>query len=447
MRYITEKFEFIPDEHSQDMLLKNCEYAHFLHNKCVERILETKQDGKIIFSRSNLKKYIQETYEFSSNNRPPYLYDYEYYFTGISAGVVKNIGTICSLIKFNRKHGKSSDINFKAFDYNHQSFSFENKVDRSAPKNKNGLYRGNKVILTENPYIIALKINRYYSKQKYYLGLTLRENIFDRMCKDAWGLNDIREIRITFHNDKWFIHFVVEFHERFKIVKDNRKDFCGIDLGETNPVVIYDDTGIVSIPDDLKYPRDSIIKKYKRLSALQSVLDHKEQGSNNYKKVLAKIHKCWDAIVNIKHDWHNKLAIWIVSSYRNIVVDEFKNHINHKNENYIQSKRKRCNFSMFNKGMSHFIKTLRHMSDKYNCNYYTPVLETTDRCSRCGNINNIKLVINEEKRDDIFKCELCSYAVDRDNNAACNCYKDFLENRELQLLDYESQTLVRIYQR
>lgn len=439
MRFVTEKFEFIPNQESEKILLDNCDYRIFLYNECIRYIINNKRDGQLIYSKYEMLKYIRDKFEKTNENRPEYLKDYDYYFRGISAIVARDVDIMCQLVIEHRKQGLSADVKFLNYLDYCKSFSFENKVDRNATKNKFGNYTGNRLVLTNNPYIIGLKINKEYSKKKYVLGIHLKENIFYRMKKDMWDLDTIHEIRIKYHNGKWYIHFVVEYKDRIKIIKDHRKLICGIDLGETNPVMIYDHNGPVEIPKELNYPKEKINQLQHRISRLQSIMDNKIKGSNNYNKVKKKYYKSWDKLTNIKKEWHFNLALWIAKSYRNVVVDEFNNHIIKKVEtDYTGKKRRNCNRSMFNKGMSHFMKILRHECDKYHCNYYMPNNDTTNKCSNCGNVNNIKLVIDGNKRDDIFVCENCGYTIDRDVNASKNCYQYFFTN-DIIKFEYDGQ--------
>ena len=78
--------------------------------------------------------------------------------------------------------------------------------------------------------------------------------------------------------------------------------------------------------------------------------------------------------------------------------------------------------------MYDFTKRLIHMCHKYGTNYYKVIendvksSKTTNTCSSCGHINENKLGYINYKRQAIFKCESCGYTIDRDVNAAINCY-------------------------
>lgn len=430
----TIKIEFIPDKEAEVMLKKNCAYRHFLYNKCVE-IVKQYQDndpnGYIgNFSMYGLLSIIRDLYETNilDYDRPEWLEDYDYYFRGISECVIDDISNCIQKVVTKRSDLKRSDIHFMKYNPNKMSFRFKNKIHRERKPNHDGMYQGNSIILTDNPYVIGVKIN---NTMGYPLGIHLRESV----NKFHIDFNEVREIAFKFHNEKWYICLIMrDYHDYTELIQIHyeRKEVAGIDLGETNPVVIYDGKK-VEIPRALQYPKIRINKVETRIKRLQSVLDRKYNTnedkfhqSNNYYKVLRKFHKAWEHLVNIKKDWHFKLAYWIVTHYKNIVVDEFDNYIVNIDSGYPTKLRKSANHSMFNKSMFIFTQRLIHMCIKYGTNYFKPLdhLKTTNTCSSCGNVNIRSLLIDER----IFRCECCEYVEDRDVNASINCYNAYYDN-------------------
>lgn len=422
--YKTIKIEFDPDKNVEKIFLDNCRYRHWLYNKAVEYIKEqqkTHSDGQIKVNKYDLLYYLRHTYEFTSINRPDYLEEYDYYFRGIAECVVDDIETIVHTIIANRFKGKSSDIHFMKYDPNNISFRFKNKIRYNVKRTSTG----NRFVLTESPYIIGLKINNSY---EYPIGVNLRESF----NKFEINIDDIKEISIKFHNEKWWLCLIVGYTYEFSKIKiKHRKTVVGIDLGETNPVTMYDGD-FVALPDHLRFPKERLDKLENRLSRLQRVLDQKYNPemdkfhqSKNYYKVLAKFHKVNERIVNIRKDWHFKLAHWIVTHYKNVVVDDFHDYIVNIDSEYSDRLRKNVNHSMFDKAMYVFNERLVYMCHKYGTNYYKPLMETTNTCSKCGNVNVHKLRIDEDHNERRFMCEKCLKDFDRDVNAAINCYKAF----------------------
>ena len=68
-------------------------------------------------------------------------------------------------------------------------------------------------------------------------------------------------------------------------------------------------------------------------------------------------------------------------------------------------------------GMYTTNEILVHMANKYGCEYIEAPKNTTCTCSICGH-KNPHLPLSQRK----FKCEECGYEIDRDMNAAKNCY-------------------------
>ena len=420
--YLTHKIEFIPDKYAEEILIKNCEYRHFLYNKAVEKVKEDSSDNKLVFNEYALVKYLRHTYELDNpKDRPKFLEDYDYYFSGISASVASDVSETCKRIITNRRNCQYSNLHFLKFDPNKRSFTIRNV-------HPDPLKWSRLVYDPSNGYVLGIKINKTHM---YPLGITLREDL-NKFMQRGMELTKIKEIIFKFHNDRWFIFLVEDCTdrlERFKIhIPKKRSKLAGIDVGETNPVVIFNGKKIVEIPDHLRYPKDRIDKVNHRIERLQSVLDKKYQKdlpgecqSNNYKKVLKKFHKAWDQLVNIKHDWHNKLAHWIVTHYKSIIVDNFEGHMITSRDNILSCTRNKMNHSMQNKGMNNFMETLKYMSTKYDTNYYEALPNTTNMCYYRGNINENKLDIN----DRTFVCESCGATIDRDVNASINCYNQY----------------------
>lgn len=420
--YLTHKIEFIPDKYAEEILIKNCEYRHFLYNKAVEKIKKDSTDGHLAFSEYDLLKFLSHTYELDNpKDRPDYLEEYDYYFRSISETVVSDISTICKVVITHRKKGKSSDLRFIKYDPNNQSFSIRNK-------HPDPLKWSRLVYDPYNGYVLGIKINKTH---QFPLGITLREDL-NKFIQRGMELTKIKEIIFKFHNDRWYIYLVEDCTDRLKgfkvYIPKKRSKLAGIDVGETNPVVIFDGKKIVDIPKELQYPKDKIDRVNHRIQRLQSVLDKKYQKglslkdqSNNYKKVLKKFHKAWDHLVHIKHDWHNKLAYWIVTNYKSIIVDNFDDHIIEVKDDMCNVVRKTMNHGMYNKNMYRFMDTLKYMSIKYNVKYYEALPDTTNKCCYCGNVNTNMLDINERT----FVCESCGTTIDRDINASINCYNQY----------------------
>ena len=428
---MTYKIEMSPNNDVELLLRKNCEYRRFLYNKCVEivKLEEENNNGRLKVKPYELLHRIRDMYEKTKDNpnsgyaRPDYLEEYDYYFRGISECVIDDVSVLSEIIIDGRINGKRGDFKFLKYSENRLSFRFKSKLNKKCKCN--GLYAGCRIILTENPYLIGLKVNNTQSP----IAIELKESI-DHFHLD---LNTIKEIAIKFHNEKWFLCLVVDATDVFSNIKvfHKRKKVAGIDLGETDPVVLYDGKPVV-LPKELQFPIDQIKKVEARIQRLQRVMDQKRDlrkdrfhQSKNYYKVLAKFHKAWEHLVNIKKDWHFKLAYWIVTHYKNIVVDEFKEYIKRIDSNYQTRQRKDINHGMYRKSMRDVIQSIHYMSIKYGTNYFKAFGETTNICCSCGYTNEHKLIIDANHNERIFQCESCGFTLDRDINASINCYHQY----------------------
>ena len=153
-----------------------------------------------------------------------------------------------------------------------------------------------------------------------------------------------------------------------------------------------------------------INKEHNKLNPEYPIFSHK------YRKLQYRFRKYHKRISDIRKDWRFKQTNLITTKFRHIVVDEFKTP---DNRNLDIENRRKANINKINRdhAMSYFIETLRHMSAKYNCTYIESPENTTRTCAICGHINP-KLPLSERN----LTCEECGIVIDRDINAAMNCY-------------------------
>ena len=333
----TKKIELCLNSYNTQMIIKNCNYRRFLYNECVRHIKSIQREfstDRLDIPPNYLLYYIRSKYERNelNTNRPDWMEDYDYYFRGISECVVDDIMTTCKRVITDRKNGHFGDIRTINGKTSDMTFRFKNKLHRESQKNKNGLFYGNRLLIDiENPYVIGLKINN----NNGYLAIELKESIIKIINDPLFDINEVREIAIKCHNDVWYLCLQCRYISQ-SFSKDNRDKVCGIDLGEENPVVIYNGKKIKKIPKHLQYPKNQIEKYNQKIENCQRIMDRrfnqelKDAGlpqSKRYYKILRKFHKYWERKNNILKDWHFKLTYWIVTHYKNIVVDEFHDHI------------------------------------------------------------------------------------------------------------------------
>lgn len=131
---------------------------------------------------------------------------------------------------------------------------------------------------------------------------------------------------------------------------------------------------------------------------------------------MNKIH---EKMINIRLDWRNYVAYHIVNKYKTIIVDEFKH--NFKSES--KKRRHKANKRIQSRALYSFMITLRHMAEKYRTKYIVSNTGTTRTCSSCGYENE---PITLDKK--YLSCFNCGLKIDRDENAAINCYNQYVTN-------------------
>lgn len=388
---ITIKRELKINKEIKQYLFSNMRYRNILYNKGVEYLRQLDEYNKtIIKDNEPYKKF--NSYKFDTLLYNTFEKDSERYsqsIKGIRSEVCRDLdNTWNKVISVRTKH-KSSSFNFKKFNPNNMSFRVFNKnISR---------------IKIHNDTLISFKTN---SKNKIFL--KLKESIYSQYSFDP---KDIKLISFIKRNNKYFICLVVDIDVTTK--PKGRKKLAGIDLGQSNPIVIFDGCNNLVI----KYPDNKLKRLECRLDKLHAVLSTKTYRSNNYFKVLNKLNKLYTKAFNISLDWRNKYSYYIVNEYKNIIVDEFSI------EPFDYNKMNRRTLS---RGMGYLQTTLKYMSNKYSCNYYKALPKTTCTCSNCGHENE-PLPLDQRT----FQCSKCNSSMDRDINASINCFNQYKELKEL----------------
>ena len=173
--------------------------------------------------------------------------------------------------------------------------------------------------------------------------------------------------------------------------------------------------------------------KERRVRRLQSIMDKKmsinevlydrklipSKYTKNYEKVRRKFRKVHQEIVNIKMNWIYNTCKEIVTSYQVICVDTFKQPDNRELDLLPNRLKHQVNYSNRFHRMSIFNRVLPYMANKYGCYYIKAPEKTTCICSKCGHDNG---PISLEDREIVCKNKKCRTVIDRDHNAAKNCY-------------------------
>lgn len=406
----------------KDFIFTNINYRRKVYNDFVEesRKYENLKDFNPI-------KY--KTTYYNEIEKPNNVYDK--YCVGISEQVAKDIKFAKKSMKGN-KTLETSKLKFKKFDPFYGSFKVHSK---SYFHGENNIHASKILVMSDD--LISFRV-----RKKERMLIKLKERIFDdslftdniypfyvnKKQQYVFTNDDIKEISFIHENGKFFIVlFTNVYYYRLKDEISNNK--CGIDLGIHNPIMLYDGNKNISFRMSYKKIK-RIAYLERRARRLQKILDNKlivnnhyisnnRMVSKNYRKVQRKLRVTWKKIFNIRLDWRRKISLYIAKHYNLICVDKFSQPDITVHKKYKLSKNaiKRINFSNRNHAMTYFYKSFKHNVKKYNGKIIKSPKNTTRTCSCCGHINE-KLPLTKR----YLYCTKCGSIIERDVNAAINCY-------------------------
>ena len=252
--------------------------------------------------------------------------------------------------------------------------------------NKQSFYLASTIWKINEPFIYFPSINQKgHSKSNIIL--------LDADYIEQNNITEIREPRFCNYRGKWFLSGSYRVAD---IVITNPKEIIGLDWGIKNFMTS-------SNGEFINYPK-SVLREFQRISKLQSIKSKKKKGSNNYKKIIAKIQKAYDRSNNIKNNFIEKATYKL--SHENSISVEKLGKIVYKNKNI-----RRFN-TMYPRWK--FVEKLKWKCNLYG-NYFLEVepYYTSQTCCNCGKVHNLSL------RDRVMKCD-CGNEIDRDINAAIN---------------------------
>ena len=290
---------------------------------------------------------------------------------------------------------------------------------------------------------------RFRASRKNHFDITLKEPLYDELIDNTYCIydndknlqcyfhdDDIKEIVFTHELGQFFIALSINvtYINKKKDIK-NRKELAGIDLGIHNPITLYDgnEAFYIRMSDKELNKIHYLERRCKRLQSIMNrkMLINKQRKKNNpdyniytrnYERVRRKFRRSWKRIYDIRCNWRCKTAKAICTSYKTIVVDKFKQPDKKMHINIPIKLTKYINHFNREHAMYLFTEVLEHDCVKYGCEFIEAPKKTTRTCSCCGH-ENPKLSLSQRA----FKCEECGITLDRDINAAINCY-DFIQN-------------------
>lgn len=236
---------------------------------------------------------------------------------------------------------------------------------------------------------------------------TSKKIVINQEDLNYYQCTEIIEPRYTYYKGQWYISGCMN-KDDVQINKD--KAILGLDWGVKN---FYTDNN----GKTYNYPK-SVVREFQRIRKLQSIMDKKVKGSNNHKKVKAKLDKAFARMTNVKNDFIEQLTTQLCRQYHIVIED-----INISN--FFKAKKK---FILRNNTVAPKCKfdiKLKWKCQKFGSYFIKVEPQYTSKiCSNCGYIFE---ELNLQNR--IFNCPCCGYCIDRDINAAIN-----IKNRGMETL-------------
>ena len=443
------------DEYLRKFILDNAFMRNHIRNDFVEEA--NKYKGKYNDYKS-FEPYTFKTYYSNTVENPEKRY--HYYCVGLSEQVSDDFNAALRSIRARNnkriKNAKKNNVllhevtlgefHYKRFDYNKYSF----RVSLSHGKT-NGVFHTRINILDDTNMIFRVRSNRN-NMPKEYLNIKLKESLFDDKLDNStyikhytsngytnectFTIEDMKQISFMYECGHYYIQLAIKatYNINNKSLKCSKNKVCGIDTGIHHPVTLYDGKHTFYIKMDDKTSR-KIHYLERRIKRLQKVYQRKydynkehnlSTHSNNIIKVRKKIRRLYRKITNIKNFWIQNTCKKITTTYSKICVDTFKQPNENSSEGFKKLpiiKKRRINYANRFHKMFYFNEFLLHDCIKYGCEYVESPENTTRKCSICGHKNN-----HPELGQTHIRCDKCGSVIERDMNAAMNCYDYLVSN-------------------
>jgi len=225
-------------------------------------------------------------------------------------------------------------------------------------------------------------------------------------CRERGFEGRVLSATIRRRADRWFVSLAVEREREIVLPRPVAKpsDVVGVDLGLTSTAVIHDgaETRVVE-------PQRALRKNLAKLRRLDRQLARKQRGSANREEAKLRRARLHYRITCQRQDMLHQLSSSLARTKSVIVLEDL--HVRGMQQN------KRLALSVSDAGMGELRRQLAYKSQ-----WYGSMLVIADRfypssklCSGCGTIKDT-LSLGER----VYDCDVCSLALDRDENAAIN---------------------------
>lgn len=437
------------DEYLRKFILDNSFMRNKISNDFREEAEKYKGDYNMYYG-FDPRKFYKEYYnkiELPENR-------YNYYCVGLSDQITNDISTALKTIRtknkkvFNKSsNSKLGEFHFKKFDYNKYSFRV-----RLKPTVTDGKFY-TRISIPDVSTINFRVRSSQYKRPEEYIKIFLKEPLYDDVVLNdnplftkyytsngytngySFLLSDIKDISFMYECGNYYILLFinVSYNINKKSLKYSKDKVCGIDTGIRHPITIYDGNKTMYLSMDDKTTRkihylERRIRRLEHHRSLKYNANIERTGykySNNTIKLTKKIRRLYRKITNIKKFWIQNRCKEIATTYSKICVDSFEQPENGEDVQKKISKKalRKINYANRFHKMYYFNEFLKHDCIKYGCEYIESPEDTTRTCSICGYVNeHLKL------SDVCLDCANCHNPIERDMNAARNCYDYLIDN-------------------
>ena len=229
--------------------------------------------------------------------------------------------------------------------------------------------------------------------------------------------------------DRWFacITTTTAIKNNTNIKTDS---VIGLDVGLTNWITLSDGGQVIDRPRFLK-------QSIARIKSLQRNLSRKKKGSKNRNKARIHLAKAWRKVRLQRQDYCHKVTTDLTKRYRTLIFEKLSIGNMVRNHNLATS---------ILDATWYKIKQLAAYKAEV---YQVPARNTTQMCSNCGCLPDVKKELNNRIHD----CLYCGLKLDRDHNAAINVLNQglglgqtFVERKPLLVSNIEASKLLSMKQ-
>jgi putative transposase len=229
---------------------------------------------------------------------------------------------------------------------------------------------------------------------------------FQSQLKDRLNNEKIKRVTISRDSDQeWYASILVDRQKLLKQIYQPTNLTVGIDVGIRTSISCYDNLGdynSVQSPDMTKL--DTKIK------TLHKTLSRKQHGSKNESEARIKLAKAYFHAKNTRKDFNHKMSDFLVKTYDVITVENLS--IQHMMKQHLLAGK------IQNQAWYQFIlfldyKCKRNEKTLIKVDTYFPSSKLCSNCKSKNDIGNLEW----------YRCPICGYTHNRDENAAKNLNK------------------------